>query len=78
MPLDAIILRIATPLAITPVDVYILAVFLVCLGVFAILKLERIYAVFFGIVLGIGIFVLLSTLLAPQYQTPETQGLISE
>lgn len=77
MPLESIILTVATALSITPMDVYVLVSFLVFLAVFAFLGIERIYSVFFGIVLGIGIFVLLSTLLSPQYQTPETLSLIS-
>ena len=78
MNFETIIATIATPLSITPIDVYILFAFLVFLIVFAVLGIERIYSVFFGVVLGIGIFVLLSTLLSPQYQTPEIRELISE
>lgn len=78
MPLETIISTIATPLSITSVDVYILFSFLIFLIAFALLGIERIYATFFGVVLGIGIFVLLSTLLSPQYQTAETQKLIGE
>ena len=40
--------------------------------------LARIYSTFFGIVLGMGIFVLFSTILSPELQTPETLSLISD
>lgn len=77
MPIDAIIMQIATALSITSIDVYILVVAIVVCGILAILGIARIYNIYFGIVLGIGIFVLISTLLSPQYQTPETLSIIS-
>lgn len=76
--LDTLIIQIATALSITSIDVYMLFVCILFCIVFMVAGIEKLYSVFFGIVLGIGIFVLLSTLLSPQYQTPETLSLISD
>lgn len=76
--LDTLIIQIATALSITSIDVYVLFICILFSAVFLIVGIEKLYSVFFGIVLGIGIFVLLSTLLSPQYQTPETLSLISD
>ncbi|MDP2104197.1 MAG: hypothetical protein Q8K26_04735, partial [Candidatus Gracilibacteria bacterium] len=76
--LDTLIIQIATALSITSIDVYMLFVCILFCVVFMVVGIEKVYSVFFGIVLGIGIFVLLSTLLSPQYQTPETLSLISD
>lgn len=78
MPLDTVISSIATPLAITSIDVYVLFFFLIFLLVFAFLGIGKIYDTFFGLVFGIGIFTLLSTLLSPQYQNAETSRIFGE
>lgn len=77
-PLDALIAQIATALSITSLDVYVFFGMLVAIGIIAVLGLARVYSTFFGTVLGIGIFVLFSTILSPELQTPETLSLISD
>jgi len=76
--LESIIAQIAAMLSITSLDVYVFFGLLVMIVIIAILGLARIYSVLFGTVLGIGIFVLFSTVLSPEYQTPETLSLISD
>lgn len=76
--LDAIIAQISLSLSITSFDVYIFSGLLIAMGIIAALGLARIYSVFFGTVLGIGIFVLFSTILSPELQTPETLSLVSD
>jgi hypothetical protein len=76
--LESIIAQIAAMLSITSLDVYVFFGLLVLIVIIAILGLARIYSVLFGTVLGIGIFVLFSTVLSPEYQTPETLSLISD
>lgn len=78
MPVESMVAQIATQFSITPFDVYVFFGILVGMGVIAILGLTRAYNILFGTVLGIGIFVLFSTILAPELQTPETLSLISE
>ena len=51
---------------------------IVVVGIIAAMGLARIYSTFFGTVLGIGIFVLFSTILSPEFQTPETLSLVSD
>jgi hypothetical protein len=75
--LQSIIAQIARVLSITSLDVYVFFVVLVIVGIIAATGLARIYSTFFGTVLGIGIFVLFSTILSPEYQTPETTSFIS-
>ncbi|OIO75621.1 hypothetical protein AUJ87_04470 [Candidatus Gracilibacteria bacterium CG1_02_38_174] len=48
------------------------------MGIIMAMGLTRIYSTFFGTVLGMGIFVLISTILSPEFQTPETLSLISD
>ncbi len=76
--LESIIAQIAAMLSITSLDVYVFFGLLVLIVIIAILGLARIYSVLFGTVLGIGIFVLFSTILSPEFQTPETLSLISD
>ncbi len=76
--LEALIAQIATTLSITSLDVYVFFSMMVVVGIIAILGLARIYSTLFGTVLGIGIFVLFSTILAPELQTPETLSLVSD
>lgn len=76
--LDPIIAQIAAALSIASLDVYVFFGVLVAMGIIAALGLARIYSIFFGTVLGIGIFVLFSTILAPELQTPETLSLVSD
>lgn len=76
--LDSIIAQIAAALSITSLDVYVFFGMLVGMGIIAVLGLARIYSTFFGTVLGIGIFVLFSTILSPELQTPETLSLVSD
>ena len=76
--LTSIIAQIAAMLSITSLDVYVFFGLLVLITIIAILGLARIYSTFFGTVLGIGIFVLFSTVLSPEYQTPETLSFISD
>ena len=78
MSLDSIVAQISIQLSITPFDVYIFFGVLVSVGIMAIMGLSKIYSIFFGSVLGIGIFVLFSTILSPELQTPETLSIISE
>lgn len=75
---ESIIVQIAVALSITSLDVYVFSSVLVMIVIIAILGLARIYNILFGMVLGIGIFVLFSTILSPEYQTPETLSLISD
>ncbi|MDD5377478.1 MAG: hypothetical protein PHH16_05200 [Candidatus Gracilibacteria bacterium] len=76
--LDSIIAQIALALSITSLDVYVFFGVFVAVGIIAALGLARIYSTFFGTVLGIGIFVLFSTILSPELQTPETLSLVSD
>lgn len=76
--LESIIAQIAAALSITSLDVYVFFGMLVMVGIIAAMGLARIYSTFFGTVLGIGIFVLFSTILSPELQTPETLSLVSD
>lgn len=76
--LDPIIAQIAAALSITSFDVYVFFGALVIAGIIMAMGLVRIYNIFIGAVLGVGIFVLFSTILAPELQTPETLSLISD
>ncbi len=75
---ESIIAQVAAALSITSLDVYVFFCMIVIVGILSIIGLARIYSIFFGMVLGIGIFVLFSTILAPELQTPETLSLISD
>jgi hypothetical protein len=75
---ESIIAQIAAALSITSLDVYVFFGMFVVIGIIAILGLARVYSTFFGTVLGIGIFVLFSTILSPELQTPETLSLVSD
>ncbi|MDD2892231.1 MAG: hypothetical protein PHQ95_04665 [Candidatus Gracilibacteria bacterium] len=76
--LEIITTQIALALSITSLDVYVFFWMIVSVVIFMSIGLARMYSIFFGIVLGMGIFVLFSTLLSPEFQTPETLSLISE
>ncbi|MDD2916594.1 MAG: hypothetical protein PHH70_01980 [Candidatus Gracilibacteria bacterium] len=76
--LEAIIAQIATALSITPLDVYVFFGVFIALIIFVAIGLTRIYSTFFGTVLGIGIYILFSTILSPELQTHETLSLISD
>lgn len=75
---ESIIAQIAQMLSITSLDVYVFFGMLVIVLIIAFLGLARIYSTFFGTVLGIGIYVLFSTILSPELQTPETLSLVSD
>lgn len=76
--LEIITTQIALALSITSLDVYVFFWMIVSVAIFMAIGLARMYSIFFGIVLWMGIFVLFSTLLSPEFQTPETLSLISE
>ena len=75
---ESIIAQIAAALSITSLDVYVFFAVFMIMGIIAILGLMRIYSILLGMVLWIGIFVLISTILSPEYQTPETLSFMSE
>ena len=67
---------ITEPLGIANVD-FAIAVFAVLhAGAYAYFGTEKAYSAFYGTVVGIGIYVVLQTLLSPAYQGPETSRLI--
>ncbi len=70
--MNEIILKIATLLQVTPMDVHILAVGFVLFVVFLAIGIQKTYEVFFGLVVGLAIYLMLTVLLAPQYQTADT------
>lgn len=74
----SIIAQIAAVLSITSLDVYVFFAAFTFAMIITACGLARIYSTFFGIVLGIGIFVLFSTILSPEFQTPETLSLVSQ
>ena len=70
--MNEIILEIATFLQVTPTDVEILAFVVVFIGFFLALGIQKTYEAFFGLVVGLAIYLMLTVLLSPQYQTPDT------
>ncbi len=70
--MDSILLQITTFLSITRIDVWVLVGFLVIGIVFLLIGLQRTYEAFFGLVVGVAIYLMLTVLLSPVYQTADT------
>ena len=75
--MDALVIQAATALSVTQMDIYVLVGWAICSVVFLALGLARTYGAYFGLVTGLAIYLTLSALLAPNYQTPETAQFIS-
>lgn len=67
---------IAAPIGLSNADLLASFVALVFFGTFAALGSGKAYSAFYGAVVGIGIYIVLQTLLGPAYQTPETSKLL--
>ncbi|MFZ3232683.1 MAG: hypothetical protein WA194_04060 [Patescibacteria group bacterium] len=68
---------IGTPLGLSNPDVLIAFLALVFFGVFAFLGSAKAYSAFYGAVVGVGIYVVLQTLLGPGYQSADTAKVLS-
>jgi hypothetical protein len=75
--MDEIILLIATTLSITPMDVYVLGVGIVLWGILLIIGIQKTYELYFGLVVGLAIYLMLTVLLSSTYQTPDTIRVLS-
>ncbi len=60
-----------------PIDIYVISVVLVLWIAFLIMGIQKVYESFFGLVIGLAIYLMLTVLLSPTYQTPETAKIIS-
>jgi hypothetical protein len=67
----------ATALSVSPIDVYVIVAVLVLWIVFLVMGIQRTYEAYFGLVVGLAIYLMLTVLLSPMYQTPETAKIIS-
>lgn len=72
-----LILTAATALSVTPIDIYVLAAGLVLWILFLALGLQKTYEAYFGLIVGLAIYLMLTVLLSPAYQTPETAKIFS-
>jgi hypothetical protein len=75
--MDEIVLLVATTLSITPIDVYVLAAGIIAWGILLIIGIQKTYEIYFGLVVGLAIYLMLTVLLSSAYQTPETIRIIS-
>lgn len=75
--MNELIQTAATALSVTPIDVYVLAAVLVLWIVFMVMGIQRTYEAYFGLVVGLAIYLMLTVLLSPAYQTPETIKIFS-
>lgn len=75
--MNEIIQTIATTLTVMPIDVYILGVVLILWIVFLVLGLQKTYEAYFGLIVGLAIYLMLTVLLSPIYQTPDTTKIFS-
>lgn len=75
--MNELILTAATALSVTPIDVYVIAAGLVLWIVFLALGLQKTYEAYFGLIVGLAIYLMLTVLLSPAYQTPETAKIFS-
>jgi hypothetical protein len=75
--MDEIVLLVANTLTITPIDVYVLIAGLVVWVILLILGIQKTYEIFFGLVVGLAIYLMLTVLLSKAYQTPDTIRVIS-
>ena len=75
--MNELILTIATTLSVTPMDVYIIVSWVIFWGIFLALGIQKTYEAYFGLIVGLAIFIMLSVLLSPAYQTPETAKIFS-
>ncbi len=72
-----IVLTIATTLSMTPMDVYVLFGGLIFWIVLVAIGIQKTYEVYFGLVVGLAIYLMLTVLLSPQYQTADTAKILS-
>lgn len=75
--MDELILTTATTLSVTPIDIYVLAAGVVLWGFLMIIGIQKTYEIAFGLVVGLAIYLMLTVLLSPAYQTVDTIGLLS-
>ena len=75
--MNELIQTIATTLSVTPIDVYVLGGVLVLWIMFLILGIQKTYEAYFGLIVGLAIYLMLTVLLSPTYQTPETTKIFS-
>ncbi len=75
--MDQLIQTAATTLSVMPIDIYVISVVLVLWIAFLIMGIQKVYESFFGLVIGLAIYLMLTVLLSPTYQTPETAKIIS-
>lgn len=75
--MNEIIQNVATALRVTPIDVYVLAVVLTFGIIFMFMGIQKTYEAYFGLVVGLAIYLMLTVLLSPTYQTPETIKILS-
>lgn len=75
--MNEIIQTIATTLTVMPIDVYILGVVLILWIIFVVLGLQKTYEAYFGLIVGLAIYLMLTVLLSPIYQTPDTTKIFS-
>ena len=75
--MDEIVLLAASTLSITPIDVYILGVGIIAWVTLIIMGIQKTYEIYFGLVIGLAIYLMLTVLLSSAYQTPETIKIIS-
>ncbi len=73
----AFLTPITAPLGISNPDFVVAATGMVTFMVFAFLGSSKAYSAFFGTVVGIGIYVVLQTLLGPAYISPETAKVLN-
>lgn len=75
--MNELLLTIAMTLSVTPTDVYVLAGGLILWVIFLILGIQKTYEAYFGLIVGLSIYLVLSVLLSPGYQTVETAKVFS-
>lgn len=75
--MNEIIQTLATTLTVTPIDVYVLGAVLILWIIFLILGIQKTYEAYFGLIVGLAVYLMLTVLLSPVYQTPETTKIFS-
>jgi hypothetical protein len=75
--MSGILLTIATTLSVTPNDVMIGGVILLLWMILIGVGIRFAYEMYFGVIVGLGIYIMLTMLLSPKYQPPGATAFFS-
>lgn len=75
--MNELILTVATTLSVTPNDVMIGGVLLLLWGILIVVGLRFVYEMYFGLIVGLGIYIMLTVLLSAKYQPPGASSFFS-